>query len=431
MDNEFFYGLIRNLTRLFAVIMLVKYTVFLFLAPFHRTKESIRNFRIAKVRKGRPYLPQVSVIVPAWNEEVGIISTMRSILTNDYPYIQLVVVNDGSTDNTDNLIKSFINKNKKALSKTRKSIVYISKKNAGKGNALNQGIKKSKGDIIITVDADSIADKKMISSMVKKFTDDSIDAVVGNVKVAGHISFINLLQRLEYLFGFYHKRAHSVMGGEYIYGGACAAFRRSSTFDNIGLFDDSSITEDIDMSLRTRYYGLNSAYADDAYCYTEGASTVSGLVKQRTRWKKGRIESFINYRKIFFSTRVQHNKWLSWFILPLAIFAEFYLLFEPIGLTLLIIYSLITGEFSSLVLSCLFIGITYFVVGLFTESGKNWWIIPMLPFTWAIFYFLVWVEYIALMKTLITTLKAEGVSWQKWKRKGIALGSTNKRKAHV
>lgn len=424
MDNQLFYELIRGATRLFAAIMLVKYSVFLFLAPFHRVIEALRNYRIVKVRGKQPYWPLVSVIVPAWNEEVGIISTIKSVLSNDYPSIELVVVNDGSTDGTDKLVKDFIIKNKKILARSRKSIVYISKKNGGKGKALNDGVKKSKGSIIVTVDADSIADRKMITNIVRRFTDDTVDAVVGNVKVAGHITFLSLLQRLEYLFGFYHKRAHSVMGAEYIYGGACAAFRRSTVFDSIGLFDDTSITEDIDMSLRTRYHGLKSAYADDAICYTEGAGSVVGLVKQRTRWKKGRLESFKTYRKMFFSTRKRHNKWLSWFILPLAMLAEIHLLFEPLGLTLLIIYSIITGEFSSLLLGCLFVGMIYVVVGFFTERGRNWWIVPLLPFTWAMFYFLIWVEYIALTKTLIATLKAEGVAWQKWKRKGIGTSVT-------
>ncbi len=430
MDNELIYAIIRDATRVFATIMLIKYSLFLFFAPFHRVKESIRSYKIAKANKGsKAYLPLVSVIVPAWNEEVGIISTIKSILNNSYPHIELAIVNDGSTDNTDKLVKQFIAANKAKLKKVGRTIVYLPKKNGGKGKALNHAIINTKGSLIITVDADSIADKDMIKNLVHYFADDSVDAAVGNVKVAGHLSFLNILQRLEYLFGFYHKRAHSVMGAEYIYGGACAVFRRSSTFDKFGLFDDSSITEDIEMSLRTRFYGLNAVYADNAICYTEGASSVSGLIKQRTRWKKGRLEAFSQYKKMFLSTRSKHNKWLSWFVLPLAVLAEAHLLFEPIGLTLLILYSIITGDFSSLALGFLFIGILYVVVGLFSEKAKNWWLIPLLPFTWAIFYFLIWVEYIALVKTLITTLRAEALSWQKWKRKGIATSDPTTRKA--
>lgn len=420
MDNEALYELIRNLTRIFAVLMLIKYSIFLLVAPFHKVKEALRSLRIAKRHKGEPYRPLVSVVIPAWNEEVGIISTIRSVLANDYEPLEIVVVNDGSTDGTDRLVREFMAKYSKMYAYARKSLTYYYKENGGKGKALNYAIERAKGEIIVTVDADSIADSHMIKNLVRYFADETVDAVVGNVKVAGKIGFLNLLQRLEYLFGFYHKRAHSVLGAEYIYGGACAAFRKSTTFDKIGLFDDTSITEDIEMSMRTRYYGQTAVYADDAICYTEGASSVLGLVKQRLRWKKGRFDAFRRYKSMFFSLRTRHNRWLSWFILPFALLAEIHLLFEPIGLTLLVVYSVITGDYSSMILGALFIGIIYVVVGLFTERARNWWIVPLLPFTWAMFYFLVWVEYVALLQSIAKIVRAESIAWQKWSRKGIA-----------
>jgi len=419
MDYEFLYELIRNLTRIFAALLLFKYSVFLFTAPFHRVKEAIRSYKIAKETKHQLYEPLVSVLIPAWNEEVGILSTVQSILDNDYDRIEVVVVNDGSTDGTETLVKNFIKSTKKKYENTDKSIIYSYKTNGGKGKALNHAIEHANGEILVTVDADSIADKKMIRKLVHYFGDNTVDAVVGNVKVAGDVSFLNLLQRLEYLFGFYHKRAHSVLGAEYIYGGACAAFRKSTVFDTIGLFDTDSITEDIELSLRTRHHGHNAVYADDAICYTEGASSVLGLIKQRLRWKKGRFEAFGKYKSMFFSTKARHNFWLSWFILPFALLAEIQLLFEPIGLTLLVIYSVVTGDYSSVILGALFIGILYFVVGLMTERARYWWIVPLWPFTWAIFYALVWIEYMALLKSLAATIRAEGIAWQKWQRKGI------------
>lgn len=425
IDNEALYELIRNITRLFAALLLIKYSVFLLTAPFHRVKESLRSLRIAKKLKGQSYQPLVSVLVPAWNEEVGIVSTVESILKNDYKNIEVVIINDGSTDETEKRIKEFAVKNRAKYKRTNKSLIYVYKENGGKGKALNYGLKKARGEIIVTVDADSIADSQMISRLVHYFADDKVDSVVGNVKVAGSVTFINLLQRLEYLFGFYHKRAHSFLGAEYIYGGACAAFRKSTVFDALGPFDDTSITEDIEMSMRTRYHGLRSVYANDAICYTEGASSIMGLVKQRLRWKKGRFEAFLKYRRMFFSTNMRHNKWLSWFVLPFALLAEIQLLFEPIGLTLLVLYSFITGDYSSIILGALFIGIMYLVVGLFTERARNWWILPILPFTWAIFYALVWIEYMALLKSLAATIRAEGIAWQKWQRKGISIAQNN------
>jgi len=426
MSYQDLYEIIRTATRVFAALLLIKYTLFLLTAPFHRVKESLRALKVVKSRKGQPYSPLVSVLVPAWNEEVGIISTIESVLANTYEQIEVVVINDGSTDRTEELVRGYKRLHAPDFKRSKKSLLYIHKENEGKGKALNDGIAASHGDIIITIDADSIADSSMIENIVSRFADPKVDAAVGNVKVGGTLSFLNLLQRLEYLFGFYHKRAHSVMGAEYIYGGACAAFRRSSVFNTIGVFDTGSITEDIEMSLRTRHFGLTAVYAEDAICYTEGAGSAFGLVKQRLRWKKGRFEAFSKYKRMFFSTRSRHNSWLSWVILPFAMLAEIQLLFEPIGLTLLVLYSYITGDYSSLILSMFFIGIMYVVVGLFTERGKNWWIIPLLPFTWPIFYALVWVEYVALMKSLSAIIRAEGIAWQKWHRKGISVATARK-----
>ncbi|GGN57035.1 hypothetical protein GCM10010112_09420 [Actinoplanes lobatus] len=421
MDSATLYEVIRNTTRLFAVLMLVKYTLFLLVSPFHHTKEAMRRLRVARKRRGVAYEPLVSLLVPAWNEEMGITATINSILENDYRNIEIVVVDDGSTDSTPELVRALVAAYEADHPNSTKSIRFLSKAKGGKGTALNYAVENARGEILVSVDADSIAHPHMVRNLVSYFADDTVDAVVGNVKVAGEVGFLNLLQKLEYLFGFYSKRAQSLLGAEYIYGGACAAFRRSTVFDAIGVFDTSSITEDIEMSLRTRFHGLKAVYADDAICYTEGAGTVMGLLKQRLRWKKGRFEAFGKYKKLFFSTRAQHSMWLTWFALPFAMLAELQLLFEPVGLTLLALYSYVTGDYSSLLLGALFIGILYVVVGLFTERARNWWIIPLFPFTWIIFYALVWIEYIALLKSISNSIRARGVEWQKWQRKGITV----------
>lgn len=421
MTNAVLFNLMSDIIRFFALVMLVKYSFFIIIAPWHHVKEALRQRKIRRLG-GQVYRPLVSVLIPAWNEEVGILSTIKSVLANSYPSIEVVVVNDGSTDATEAKIKNFLKSRQYAKWQAAgKRVRYYAQPNSGKGKALNQAITKSKGEIIITMDADSVADGAMVGNIVRYFADPTVDAAVGNVKVAGRLTFLNLLQRLEYLLGFYNKKAHSLLNAEYIYGGACAVFRRS-TFEQIGLFDDSSITEDIEMSLRTKEQGLRSVYADDAICYTEGASSIMGLLKQRLRWKKGRVEAFIKYRRLFLSTNIKHNKWLTWVILPLSALSDLQLLFEPLGVALLFSYSLLTSDYSSIASGILFVSLLYITVGLTTERGRNLWLILAWPFTWAIFYFLVWIEYVALLKTIATTIRVEGVVWQRWQRKGIAIG---------
>lgn len=415
MNEEWFINL-RNLAFLFATLMLVKYFIFLVIAPFYSVKEELRKIKLKK-RKEK-YNPLVSVIVPAWNEEVGIKKTIKSLIENTHDRIEIIIVNDGSTDNSDAVIKDIIEKTEGDVRYKNIAMRYFYKENGGKGTALNLGIEKSKGEIIVTMDADSAFEKNTISNFVEYFTDKNIDAAVGNVKIANKRNIIGLLQRLEYLFGFYYKRTHAVLGAEYIFGGACAAFRRE-IFDNLGYFDIGNKTEDIEMSMRVRFHGLRCAYAEKAVCWTEGASTIMGLINQRLRWKKGRLDTFIRYRKLFFSFDRKHNKALTFFVLPFSLLAELQLLYEPIAITLLLAYSFISGDFISLALGSLFIFVIYFVVAFFNDEKIDFKLLGLFFFTWPLFYILVWIEYLVLIKSLKMVLRGEDVSWQKWKRVGI------------
>jgi cellulose synthase/poly-beta-1,6-N-acetylglucosamine synthase-like glycosyltransferase len=420
--NHDWFNTLRNMTTFFAAVMLFKYYVFLLFAPFHPVKEALRQYRLKKARiknKTAPYHPKVSVIVPAWNEEVGVLKTVNSIVANTYNNTEIIIVNDGSTDNSHAIIQAYIKKQAWKQRNPGVSIRYFYKENGGKGTALNYGIKASTGEIILTVDADSVVDKHAITRLVSYFEDPTIDAAVGNVKVSRNNSMVGFIQTLEYLFGFYYKRAHSVMGAEYIFGGACAAFRKSSTFDRIGLFDDVNKTEDIEMSLRTRYNGLKSVYAEDVVCYTEGASTVIGLMNQRLRWKKGRFDTFAKYRRLFFSLDKRHNRFLSWLVLPYSLLSELQLLFEPIGFTLLAAYSVISGDYLSIALGILFIFVIYLVNAFFNSEKIRFELILLFPLSWPLFYVLVWIEYVALMKSLVMILRGDEVEWQKWQRQGV------------
>lgn len=420
--------ILRNLTIFFAALMLFKYWLFLMIAPWYSLKTA-RLKRVAMKRLKEPYEPVISVVIPSWNEEVGILRTLQSLLDNSYKKIEIIIVNDGSDDSSHELISRFM-AGKQRMRVSGKVIKYFYKQNGGKGSALNYGINHARGEIITTMDADSIFSPDAIQNLVPYFANTKIDAVVGNVKIAKNNTLVGHLQQLEYLFGFYFKRAHAVLNAEYIFGGACAAFRRKSTFERFGLFDTKNKTEDIEMSLRTRYYGLKAAYAEDVVCYTEGASNISGLISQRLRWKNGRIMTFGKYRRMFFSLRRHHSYWLTYFVLPYSLFGELQLLFEPVGITLLAVYSLISGDYFSLALGIMFVSITYLVVGLFNQKNIDIKTVLKFPFTWPLFYITTWVEYIVLLKSLKMVIRGEDIVWQKWQRKGVAtkLNSTNTRK---
>jgi poly-beta-1,6-N-acetyl-D-glucosamine synthase len=428
MTNEALFLFFRNMTIFLATIMLVKYFVFLVFAAWHSVSQSWRTYRMLKrdvKRHGKvkPYQPLVSVIIPAWNEEVGVLKTVQSVLANKYPKTEIIIVNDGSTDNSRAIVNKFIATYRAKFRSSPIALKQYYITNGGKGRALNHGIKKSRGEIILTIDADSALAPDALKNLVEHFRDPRVAAAVGQVRVANiRGRLIGRMQQLEYLFGFYFKRAHCVMGAEYIYGGACAAFRRSATFDYFGLFDEANKTEDIEMSMRTKFHGLRSIYAEDVLCYTEGAGSYMGLINQRLRWKKGRFDTFLRYRNMFFSLDRGHNKMLGWFILPFALFSEIQLLLEPIGATLLLTYSIISGEYVSLALSMLFVGISYFVVAVF-GTRLSWRerlsLLALWPITWPLFYLVVWIEFHALLRSWHMVLRGDNLEWQKWQREGI------------
>lgn len=422
MSSESIFILLRNVVFVFVVLMWFKYFFFLLISPFYPIKEHLRYIRATKNRLkagfSKHYEPKVSVIIPAWNEEVGILKTITSVLDNGYDNVQVVVVNDGSTDNSDQITKDFIKKFEKENPQRKGIINYIYKENGGKGKALNTGITNASGDIILTIDADSAIEEGGIAKLVSYYRDPNIMCVVGNVMVGNNRTVIGLLQHLEYYFGFYFKRAYAMLGAEYIFGGACASFRKE-VFENIGLFDTENKTEDIEMSMRTRYAGYECTYAEDVICYTEGASSIIGLVNQRIRWKKGRFDTFWKYRHMFFSPDDRHNAFLSFFVLPYAMLSELQLLLEPIAISVLIAYSFITSDFLSLAIGLFFIFQIYLVTALFNGKQINLKILFSFFFTWTLFYFLIWIEFLALYKSITMTFKGKDIEWQRWDRQGV------------
>ncbi len=427
MTNEVLFIFFRDITIVLATFMLVRYFVFLVLAALFSITQPLRRLlvlrrEIKSYGHIRRYLPRVTVIIPARDEEVGIIRTLRSILANKYANLEVVVVNDGSTDSSRQLVNDFIAAIRRRGELREVHQIYV-KNGGGKGRALNIGISRRSGEIIFTIDADSAIAPDAIANLVEHFRDPRISAAVGQVRI-GNVRgrLIGRMQQLEYLFGFYFKRAHCVLGAEYIYGGACAAFRRSATFDFFGVFDESNKTEDIEMSMRTKYYGMRSVYAENVICYTEGAANYMGLIQQRLRWKKGRFDAFIRYRRMFFSLDRSHNKPLGWFILPYALFSEIQLFLEPIGATFLIVYSVLSGEYTSLALSMMFIGISYFVVAIFGERltlRERLGLVILWPLTWPLFYILTWIEFLALIRGWHMVLRGDSLHWQHWRREGI------------
>jgi len=362
----------------------------------------------------------VSVIVPAWNEEVGLLPTVKTILGSTYRNLEIVVINDGSTDSSDMQITQFLSEYEcsKKIDSNAIDIIYKYKKNEGKGKALNTGIKLSNGSIIISIDADCALLPTTIENFVRHFEDKNVMAAVGNVKIGNREHLLGTLQHLEFLFSFYFKKADSLFQTIYIIGGAAGAFRRE-VFDEIGYYNHKNITEDIDLSVRIQEAGMRIVYASDAIVYTEGASTLSGLMQQRLRWKRGRFQTFFEYKHLFFSSKPWHNKLLTWIILPLAVFGDIQLFFEIIFILFLYAYSFLTHDFSSFISGILVVSSIFFVQIFDDRSQNKLGLYLLAPIGWLLFYLTTIVEYRALLKSIQGILTKQTLTWQKWKREGL------------
>ena len=205
----------------------------------------------------------------------------------------------------------------------------------------------------------------------------------------------------------------------YIIGGAAGAFRRE-TLEKVGVYNTSNITEDIELSVRIQRAGMKIVYAADALVYTEGASELRGLMKQRLRWKRGRFETFFEHKSLFFSTRPEHNKFLSWVILPLAYFGEVQLAFELLFLIFIYIYSYLNNDFSSFISGMIVVG-SMFAVQMFFDDHKtkraSYYL--LVPIGWMLLYLTTYVEWNALIKSIWGLVRKKELKWQKWQRQGV------------
>jgi biofilm PGA synthesis N-glycosyltransferase PgaC len=380
------FPLFRDFIILFASILLTKYFIYMTVSPWY-------DVVIARLRARRraagtaPYRPKVSVIIPAWNEEVGLVATVETVLASSYGNMEVIVVNDGSVDGSDAKMRAFLAAYDAvpAAERGKIPVVYKYKENGGKGRALNHGIMLSTGDIIVSIDADCALLPDTVGNFVRYFEDPRVMAAVGNVKIGNTKHVLGTLQYLEFLFSFYFKKADALFNTIYIIGGAAGAFRRE-VFHQVGLYNPANITEDIDLSVRIQEAGMKIAYAADAVVYTEGASTIEGLSKQRLRWKQGRFQTFSEHRKIFFSTSPRHNKFLSWLVLPLAVFGDTQLFFEIIFLVFLYVYSAVTHDFSSFISGIFVVSSMFFVQIMNDRSAKKSLMYLLAPIGWLLFY---------------------------------------------
>jgi cellulose synthase/poly-beta-1,6-N-acetylglucosamine synthase-like glycosyltransferase len=235
------------------------------------------------------------VIIAAHNEEKVIAGTVAAVLESDYPDFEVIVVDDGSTDGTLEVLRREFFRNR--------FVRVISQPNCGKAAALNRAISEAYHEILVALDADTHFCPSTIGNLVRHFADPKVAAVSGNVKVGNTKKWIARFQSIEYVCGFnLDRRALDLLNAVAVVPGAAGAWRKSAVLDAGGHSLDT-VAEDTDLTLAIRRRGHVTRYDEEAIAYTEVPETLAGLARQRLRWTFGTLQSAWKHRDTTFRPR--------------------------------------------------------------------------------------------------------------------------------
>jgi cellulose synthase/poly-beta-1,6-N-acetylglucosamine synthase-like glycosyltransferase/peptidoglycan/xylan/chitin deacetylase (PgdA/CDA1 family) len=276
-----------GLARLLIFLMIVAVVLGLLRLAVQLGAVAVHVRRVRR-RHRRPlqYLGPVSVIVPAYNEAANIAATVRSLIGNDYPAIEVVVVDDGSTDDTSGIVERL----------GLPGVHVIRQDNAGKPAALNTGIRRSRGDVLVLVDGDTVFEPGAIGRLVQPLADARVGAVSGNTKVANRGGLLGRWQHLEYVIGFnLDRRLFEVARCMPTVPGAIGAFRRAAVHDAGGVPADT-LAEDTDFTMAILRAGWLVVYEPEAVAWTEAPATLRQLWRQRHRWCYGTMQAMWKHR---------------------------------------------------------------------------------------------------------------------------------------
>lgn len=279
---------------IFLFILLVRYFAILAMAYLY-----INEYTFSETNG---FIPFVSIIVPVYNEGKIIKQSIASLLNLDYSNYEIIIVNDGSSDDTKQIAESLVGYQDGKYNKIKVSL--INQPNLGKARALNAGIYYSKADFILCMDGDSQLSPESLRSAIRHFKDPKIGAVAGNVKVLNRKKFFTDLQALEYIEGLNMARsAQSYIKLVNIIPGPIGVFRRKA-LEQAGYYSSDTFAEDADLTLKLLANDWKIYYEPKAISYTEAPVTLQQLLKQRYRWTRGILQSIRKHKKLLFNPTV-------------------------------------------------------------------------------------------------------------------------------
>lgn len=293
---------------IFTLLIITRYLLLMFFSILQTIRRSAEeNFYVKKT-------DTVTIIVPCYNEQDVIVPSLKSVMNQTYPNIEILVIDDGSKDRTYALAKTF------EFNDGHRSLKVLSKPNGGKSKALNFGIERARGNLICCVDADSKLDQFAIELLVQHFKNPEIAAVAGSVSVVNTDTFITKLQALEYIQGLNMvKNGQAFLKLVNIIPGPLGMFRKEA-MKKVGYYSHDTFAEDCDLTLSLIAAGYKIDFEPDAIAHTEAPENLLDLLKQRYRWTRGILQAIKKNKKYLWNFRVK----------PSITFVMWYMLFESV-----------------------------------------------------------------------------------------------------
>ncbi|HSS21886.1 MAG TPA: glycosyltransferase [Pyrinomonadaceae bacterium] len=380
----------------------------------------LRSRRRERTHAGAEHEPFVSVIVPAFNEELVIKNTINSLLGSVYKNFEIIVVDDGSSDGTTSIVRENFGDSAQ--------VKLLTVPNAGKAVALNIGLTQAHGDIVIALDADTLFAPETIGALAHRFYDAKVGAVAGNAKVGNRVNIVTRWQALEYITSQnMDRRAFASLNCITVVPGAVGAWRRD-LIEQAGGFQSDTLAEDQDLTLRIRRMGYSIGYEEDAIAWTEAPDRLGTLARQRFRWAYGTLQCMRKHLDALFRPRYGA---LGFIALPnVWIFQILFPLISPV-MDLMLVYTLLVAtldrlqqpaEYSSTALRqvlfyyALFLAIDWAAAGFafLLEKKERWrllWWLFLQRFCYR------QVMYYVMIKSVAVAVRGTTVGWGKLDRK--------------
>jgi len=419
-DTVFSFETVLGVTFIFAVVLAIGRVVFIIpVALLARRRAKREVFDPA-------FRPSVSVLIAAYNERPVIVRTIHSVLANDYPDLEVIVIDDGSADGTgDEVARVFADEPRVHL---------VRQANAGKAAALNRGIQDARGDVLVCFDADTQIAPQGIATIVRHFHDPRVGAVAGNVKVGNRINVLTRWQSIEYITSQnLDRRAYAFLNAITVVPGAVGAWRRSAVVAVGGYLTDT-MAEDMELTYRLRRAGWRITADVETLGFTEAPATFRAFFRQRFRWAYGTLQCLWKHRGALF-----RYGWFGGLAIP-AVWI-FQVLFQALGplVDLKVLWTLIDFAYSWATMGALhqdwqplpgitrlvlevgfFYGIFFGVdlIGAFVAYRLDreryrdlWWLF------WQRFVYRQ-LMYAVLWKSVVTAVKGKRQGWGKMERQG-------------